>query len=78
MVIILLFFMFCTSYLRGDIIALSIEMIKRYDNGIISRSIKIIYDGRFNGYEFYEELNYTIYYSIHGMFLMIYQKQNQN
>ena len=34
--------------------------------GIISRSIKIIYDGRFNGYEFYEELNYTIYYSSIG------------
>ena len=30
--------------------------------GIISRSIKIIIDARFTGYEFHDELNYSISY----------------
>ena len=30
--------------------------------GLLSRSIKIIIDARFTGYEFYEELNYSISY----------------
>ena len=34
--------------------------------GLLSRSIKIIIDARFTGYEFYEELNYSIYYSLIG------------
>ena len=34
--------------------------------GLLSRSIKIIIDARFTGYEFYEELNYSIFYSSIG------------
>ena len=35
--------------------------------GLLSRSIKIIIDARFTGYEFYEELNYSIFYSSFGV-----------
>ena len=34
--------------------------------GLLSRSIKIIIDARFTGYEFYEILNYSIFYSSIG------------
>jgi NADH-quinone oxidoreductase subunit D len=34
--------------------------------GLLSRSIQIIIDARFTGYEFYEELNYCIFYSSIG------------
>ena len=34
--------------------------------GLLSRSIKIIVDARFTGYEFYEELNYSISYPYIG------------
>ena len=34
--------------------------------GILSRAIKIIIDARYTGYEFYEELNYAIFYSAIG------------
>ena len=34
--------------------------------GLLSRSIKIILDARFTGYEFYETINYSIFYSSIG------------
>ena len=34
--------------------------------GIIARSIKIIIDGRFTGYEFYDSINYSSFYSSNG------------